>query len=225
MILTRRFGALRARPQSQSRRRPSAAERRPVHRYGDRWMLVAAVTATVGVWVALQTWPALALLGAFACAAMVGGSLAEAVRQRGRTRLRVLLDAGLAGIAAIAAAGLLGLFGTWGILGIAFLAVTCPPLWVAALGRRKRSPTPVPTPQVPTEPRLLDDHALCGAWRKSFTMLEHPTSPARHLWVVQQRQLLLDELERRNPTGLSAWLASGAQAAGDPAPYIVPRRG
>lgn len=54
-------------------------------------------------------------------------------------------------------------------------------------------------------------------------MLEHEHSPETHLRVVQQRQLYLDELERRNPAGLAAWLASGARAAGDPTRFIVPR--
>jgi len=40
---------------------------------------------------------------------------------------------------------------------------------------------------------------------------------------VEQRQLYLDEFERRNPTGLAEWLASGARAAGDPTRFIMRR--
>jgi hypothetical protein len=260
MILTHRSGALRARPGSPTHTSPTTstgaaadARRTPLGRYGDGWVLVTAVTATVGVWIAVRTWPVVALLGAFACAALVGGSLAEAVRRRGRTRRRVALDGGLAGVAAVGAAGLLSLFGAWALLVIAVLAAACPAPWVrATAGRRKWSPAPEPvlgrgvperppetcltaasttldedpepTPRIPTEPWLLDDHALCAAWRTSYLLLEHPHSPAKHLWVAQQRQLYLDEFERRHPTGLCAWLASGARAASDPSPFIVPRR-
>jgi hypothetical protein len=33
--------------------------------------------------------------------------------------------------------------------------------------------------------------------------------------------MYLDELERRNPDGLMAWLASGARAAADPSRYVL----
>jgi hypothetical protein len=218
--------------------------------YRDGWMLVTAVTATVGVWTAFQTWPMVAVLGAFACAALVGGSLAEAVRVHSRTRLRLTIDGGLAGVAATAAAGLIALFGAPGLLVIALLAAACPDLWAAMRGLA-RSPIPGPggrslqelppetspatvatahndepwlTPQMPSEPRLLDDDALCLAWRRSSVYLEHPHSPVTHLRVAQQRQLYLDEFERRNRSDLCAWFASGAHAASDPTGYSVPDR-
>jgi hypothetical protein len=220
-------------------------------RYRDGWLLVTAVAATVGVWIALRTWPVVAVLGAFACAALVGGSLAEAVRVRSRNRRRLAVDGALAGATAIAAAGLVALLGAPGLLVVALLAATCPHLW-AARRLSSRSPSPEPTrgaglpershetstgtmattvdegpvltPEIPTEPWLLDDYELCCAWRRSSLLLEHPHSPATHSRLAQQRQLYLDELERRNPAGVSAWLASGARAASDPTRYIVPRR-
>ena len=70
-------------------------------------------------------------------------------------------------------------------------------------------------------PAAMDDEELCWAWRVSYVALQHaPSVPAR-LGAVQTRQQYLDELERRNPEGLTAWLYSGARAAGDPRPYIV----
>jgi hypothetical protein len=223
-----------------------------VARYRDGWMLVTAVTATVGVWSALQTWPLVGVLGAFVCVGFVGGSLAEAAaRERGRRRLRPVAGiAALSGLAAIAAAGLMAISGLLGLLMVAVLAVTSPRVW-SALRRWRRSKAtgpanapqspeqlpetgagtatiaaarvedPEPAPEVPAEPWLLDDYALCCAWRKSFIGLERPHSPAMHLKLVEQRQLYLDELERRNPTGLAEWLASGARAAGDPTRFIM----
>lgn len=221
-------------------------------RYRDGWMLVTAVTATVGIWTALQTWPLVGVLGAFVCVAFVGGSLAEAARpERGRRRIRpVAAVAGLSGVSVVAAAGLMAMSGLLGLLVVALLAITCPQAWSAL---RRRRPTkasgpdiaaqspeqlpetgtgtatiaaarvedPEPAPDMPEEPWLLDDYALCCAWRKSYLVLERPHSPSTHLLVVERRQLYLDELERRNPTGLAEWLASGARAAGDPTRFIV----
>jgi len=225
-----------------------------VARYRDAWMLVTAVTATVGAWSALQTWPLVGVLGAFVCVAFVGGSLAEAARpERGRRRLRpVATVAVLSGVGTVAAAGLMAMSGLLGLLVVAVLAITCPQAW-SALRRRKpakasgspiaqqspeqlpetgtgtatiaaaRVEDPEPAPDMPDEPSLLDDYALCCAWRRSYVVLERPHSPATHLKLVQQRQLYLDELERRNPTGMAEWLASGARAAGDPPRFIVRR--
>jgi hypothetical protein len=225
-----------------------------VARYRDGWMLVTAVTATVGVWTALQTWPLVGVLGAFVCVGFVGGSLAEAAaRERGRRRLRpVAAVAALSGVSAIAAAGLMAMSGLLGLLVVVVLTVACPQVWSALLRRRPSRPSgpavaqqspeqradtgagtatlaadrvedPEPPPEAPPEPWLLDDYALCCAWRKSYRILERPHSPATHLRVVALRQLYLDELERRNPTGLAEWLASGARAAGDPTRFIVRR--
>jgi uncharacterized membrane protein YhaH (DUF805 family) len=227
------------------------AGRARVHnRYRDGWMLVTAVTASVGVWAALWTWPVVAVLGAFVFTAAVSGSVAEAaLRESGRRRMRrVGAVGGLAGAAAVSAMGLIALLGSPGLLLLGVLATTCPHLWMAVRRwRASRAPGPargrhmpkeapetgartVPTVlgngsesplEVPSEPRLLDDYALCSAWRRSYIVLERPHSPETQLRVVQQRQQYLDELERRNPTGLAAWLASGARAAGDPTRFIV----
>lgn len=66
----------------------------------------------------------------------------------------------------------------------------------------------------------MDDQALCFAWRMSFVAMQRPLSPPLRLRIVTRRQQFLDELERRHPRGFSAWLDSGARAAGDPSRYI-----
>ncbi|MEU4607337.1 hypothetical protein AB0F43_30500 [Kribbella sp. NPDC023972] len=84
-------------------------------------------------------------------------------------------------------------------------------------------PSSCPEPEqasVRTAPADLSDDALSLAWRASFPALQRATSPAQRLRIVTERQEYLDELERRNPRGLAAWLASGARAAGDPKPYV-----
>ncbi|MFI5695302.1 hypothetical protein ACIA58_25845 [Kribbella sp. NPDC051586] len=57
---------------------------------------------------------------------------------------------------------------------------------------------------------------LCRQWLESYGELRRATSQAARLRVVMARQRCLDELERRDPDGLQAWLASTASAGGDP---------
>jgi hypothetical protein len=87
------------------------------------------------------------------------------------------------------------------------------------------SPTDEPTTDLPAVTlRDLDDEALCLAWRRSFVRLQQAPSLSARLRHVQERQRLLDELERRNPDGLAAWLASGCRAAGNPLPFLARSR-
>jgi hypothetical protein len=69
---------------------------------------------------------------------------------------------------------------------------------------------------------VLDDRALCDAWRRSYVRLQAcSTTGARHE-VVRRRQLYLDELVRRHPAGAQRWFDSGARAAGNPYPFLAP---
>lgn len=92
-------------------------------------------------------------------------------------------------------------------------------------------PTPYRSEEQPGEPtpldaeaRAMDDARLCWAWRTSYLTLQRATTPQHRLRVVQQRQEYLDELERRNPAGVAAWLTAGARAAGDPSRYVISTR-
>lgn len=79
-------------------------------------------------------------------------------------------------------------------------------------------------PWMTRSPTSMDDPTLCLAWRVSFVALRQPVPPSSRLRLVERRRELLDELERRNPAGFQAWLASGARAAADPTKYIAPAR-
>lgn len=72
--------------------------------------------------------------------------------------------------------------------------------------------------------RTLSAGELCVEWRRSFVTLQSATSAAQRIRVVSQRQVYLDEMERRCPTGLRAWLESGARAAGGPDRFLVDGR-
>jgi hypothetical protein len=76
-----------------------------------------------------------------------------------------------------------------------------------------------------TQLRRLTDEQLCQGWRASYLALRTQPPGAEMIETVEERQRYLDELERRNPGGLTAWLASGAGAAGNPLPYLVQNPG
>jgi hypothetical protein len=81
-----------------------------------------------------------------------------------------------------------------------------------------------PEPSQVNAPALaeLDDAGLCLAWRRSFVALQRAATPTCRADIVVLRVRLLDEMERRNPSGFALWLASGARAASDPTRYISP---
>lgn len=69
-------------------------------------------------------------------------------------------------------------------------------------------------------PDELSNAELCLAWRHSFLGLQSPGSAARLMRIVELRRSYLDELDRRSPRALEAWLASGASAASGPDRYL-----
>jgi hypothetical protein len=72
------------------------------------------------------------------------------------------------------------------------------------------SPTYVPF-DLPVDLRLLTDEQLAEAWRGTRTELTCPAGPEALARVVKDRGRYLDELERRRPSVLRAWLASDAK--------------
>jgi hypothetical protein len=161
-----------------------------------------------------------------------GGNGRSAVRRI----VRVTLAAGLIAPAVV---GLIAVFKFAGVLVVLILAATTPAVTSLVQARRHAQGDPPvaqpesathrdpatslgddPVPLLARELRSLDDEALCLAWRRSFRLLEASRSAAERLSVVEQRQQYLDELHRRSPQGLAAWLASGARASGNPLPYV-----
>lgn len=96
--------------------------------------------------------------------------------------------------------------------------------------RRVASTTPPPEP-VPVDedvdfvvPDQMDDGDICLAWCSSYVALQRVRTAESRLRVVQMRAIYLDELERRDPGALGAWMASGARAAGDPSRFLSSSR-
>ena len=67
----------------------------------------------------------------------------------------------------------------------------------------------------------LSTAQLCALWRKSSAGLRAAATPADRAEVVAARGVLLDELERREPAAMAAWLASGAVEPEGPPVYLV----
>jgi hypothetical protein len=67
-----------------------------------------------------------------------------------------------------------------------------------------------------TRVEQLDDDALFRLWRRTFWQLEGQPTLDELADLVALRQTCLDELARRNPDALRAWLESGARASGGP---------
>lgn len=70
----------------------------------------------------------------------------------------------------------------------------------------------------------LTDSDLCMAWRSSYVALDRAVDPYAKLRAVEIRELLLEELGRRDAPGLEAWFRSGARAAGGPDRYLRVQR-
>jgi hypothetical protein len=61
---------------------------------------------------------------------------------------------------------------------------------------------------------------LCHLWRVTFWMVRDLRAPVRTLHVVELREEVLDELERRHPREVARWLTSGRHGADGPARYL-----
>jgi hypothetical protein len=66
----------------------------------------------------------------------------------------------------------------------------------------------------------LPTSALANEWRRTSAAWPGQVDARTRQVLVQRRQEVLDELERRDPIGFARWLAAGASAAGDPAPFM-----
>lgn len=77
----------------------------------------------------------------------------------------------------------------------------------------------LPASSVPVADLATEE--LCAAWRRSYFQLLLATDAAARRQVAQRRQEYLDEIDRRDRLGFLRWLGSGAEAGGDPGPYLT----
>lgn len=81
-------------------------------------------------------------------------------------------------------------------------------------------PAPVADDATLEVPDVLEDADLCLAWCSSYVALQRAKTAESRLRLVTVRALYLDELERRNPSALAAWLSHGARAAAPPHTFV-----
>jgi hypothetical protein len=141
--------------------------------------------------------------------------------------VKSMLSFGLSGsVALLALLGLGAVFGPTAVLGGLLLLALSP--WALSLASRlltgrlrtepgNKSPGPSGS-EVPAGD--LDDAALLKAWRASSAALGSVGSDNDWLRLATRRQEYLAELEKRDPRGFAAWLASSPDLADDPSAFF-----
>ncbi len=187
--------------------------------YSFVWRAVCGAIGGLGIALGLIVLP-LELLIPFVLLTIVVG-LTAAVghtstedQQDRRTSRQIGVLAALPFLALLAFAGLSFALGPVALLLALAMVATSPPVvhWYGD------------SPSWP-QPEELDESTastaqLCRQWHDSFEDLHQAVTPAARLRIVASRQRCLDELERRNPAGLNAWLSSTATPNGDPTRFL-----
>ncbi len=213
--------------------------------YGRLWLACWAGLGGLSLLVGVGSWPVPSLVGVFVTSGIVAGAIAALPEVVADDRLvnavqptwRVILTGLVGGL--VVTTILVSLSGLGALVGpLLALAVLTSPWTIrcalrAALRPRlgesseqQRKPHPerarvaLQASDWKAAVQSLTDEELCTSWRVSYAILEVACSTDR-VELVTLRQAYLDDLERRNPGGLRAWLDSGARAAGNPARYVA----
>ena len=210
--------------------------------YRTAWRRICLPLGVIGTAVALTVSPA-AVAFLFVVSSAIGSLLTMCLvsqywELRARGRLRLLAIGGLvAGISVGAFVGYASLLGPGvlllvaAVLGASPYAVRTVRGWLRsvrtpsaaqldAVARAFAYASPESVQFRPPELHNLTDEQLCRRWRASCKTSQRRPSAAQLIAIVAERQMYLDELERRNATGFAAWLASSPQRE-DPLPYLT----
>jgi hypothetical protein len=204
------------------------------------WVLLAAAPASAVV-VASSVVLHGAVLAAVAVGAGLAAVLACAVRDDGRAAaveaawkaaaFVVVVSVVTAGLGVIAGGGAAALFVLLVVaaVGLAWLR------WYLRTGRFDRdvlgtgpdddeasdsASSSVPPNRFSVPVSLLPTPALGREWQRTRAALLTARAPSARDEVVRRRQEVLDEFERRDPTGFARWLAAGAPAARGPGTFL-----
>jgi len=205
--------------------------------YRATWRVTGLAFLGVGLVLALLAWPAAAAAAVFAIGFVLGTTAVLLMRDLQVEVIhaaRVVPTGFATGLIVVAAGGLAAVLGLMTAPLLAVVGLSSPRLVTRLWRRRLRARALRGSQQThadhatpggsPVHAASLTDAALCAAWNASCRELRRSPSSSADLEIVRARQTYLDEMERRNPHGLLAWFASGANATGDPAPYVL-RRG
>ena len=75
-------------------------------------------------------------------------------------------------------------------------------------------------PSAPDEVAVLATGDLGDEWLQTTAALAGRLTPATRQSLVARREVVLDELERRDPEGFCQWLAAGPVRGSDPADFV-----
>jgi hypothetical protein len=190
--------------------------------YGAVWWVLCGVVIALGLAIGLVllpgvVWALVAMVAVVASlTAIVGYETGiDDVPRQGRVRL--VLTVMTACLAVVAVAALAVVLGAGALLLALMLAVGSPRAlhWYGGLLRGKAD-----RPHCP-DASVVSTSQLCREWLESYEALSQVTSSTARLRIVMARQRCLDELERRDPDGLHAWLSASASAGGDPSRFLT----
>ena len=213
------------------------------------WIAATGTLIAAGLIAALHQPGVLASIALFLSASTMGMLVTIAFEPEelpGAELLRRMCLGGLAGGGLLVAlVGLAVSFGPAVVWPIALSVVTWPDLRPRVRLLLGRDPAPAPPPArrpvreraavdpapapLPADdaktfvvPDVMGDDDLCRAWCSSFVALQRAETDEARLRVVRMRAIYLDELERRDPGALQAWIAAGARASQDPRRFMGP---
>ena len=204
------------------------------------WWLGAALVAFGGAAAALFTLPP--VVGVLVVGGAGGVSVLRWVSLRGATTHgvrralghRTVVTTWAAAGSLIVGLGVLTVTGMSGLLLLGLLVVTSPPavarycvlfpelLPLYILLRRAPTLGPVVSRRGASTLPLtsLSVEQLCRAWRHSSSTIGRARTVAERTAATTIRAGYLDELERRDPAGFSAWIAKSPPPSGDPSRYV-----
>ncbi|NUR97676.1 MAG: hypothetical protein HOV67_20780 [Kribbellaceae bacterium] len=186
--------------------------------YRTVWRSACFALGIIGVIVAGLLLPGIALAVVGIAVLVIGATAAVAYgvddeSPPSGTRARAVCNAMVGAAVVGVTLGLSTILGPAVLLLCVALALTSPP---AVHWYRVKFGSP-DRPDRASRPTL----DLCREWHDSFEALGHATTATARLRIVIARERCLDELERRDPEGMHAWLESAASAAGDPRPFLT----
>lgn len=203
------------------------------------WLRPVAAWGTVPLCVSVVTWGLDRTVAALAPVLLVVAATALVMRRPGgRHELRWwCLVAGASASAALSLAVAAAVSSWLAVAAVASLALTAPPARarLSALSGAGAAPphhsdaaasvsasTGAASEATPAGSWVadVDTSQLCHLWRATFWTVRDLHDPERALHVVELRQAVLDELERRHPDEVDRWLSSGHHVADGPSRYL-----
>ncbi|MGY1711600.1 hypothetical protein ACI8AC_19035 [Geodermatophilus sp. SYSU D00758] len=181
---------------------------RPLARAGRRVVPLVAVPVSLLGALLLPTWTVLGLgplLGLFAAGVVLTAEPVGPVRPRTR---RAAALAGAVGVLALPfAAGTHQLAPGGGVLVVLVLVLGSAAALEFVVAADDDGPADDVLPSLPT-PQLV------AVWEAAGAVLDRWSSPRDRARAVRRRAAVLDELTRRDPEGVAAWLRAGGDPPG-----------